>query len=316
MKVIIISDFEGISGVYTFRQVVSEFGKPFEKARTLITEDVNAVIRGLKAAGATEIGVVDGHRWGNPPNIIDEKIETDATVLREKRERDDFIRSCAAQVLLGFHAMAGTKDGFLSHTSSSILGLALGLNGQYVGETAWCVWKGAYHGFPTIMVTGDAAVVREAKSFFPEIEGVVVKTALSRTSARCFPPKKTRSMIENVATYALKNLARFKIPKMPAPPIVMDLVFGSPRFANSVAAMPGYQKNGDRWISYTAENWPELNEAFSKALSLALSRLIDLQENLNRTEEVPEQRNRYIRDFVRRCWESEFPSLPELKPSL
>ena len=45
MRVIIISDFEGISGVRTFRQVIKEFGKPFEKARTLITEDVNAAIR-------------------------------------------------------------------------------------------------------------------------------------------------------------------------------------------------------------------------------------------------------------------------------
>ena len=311
MKVTIISDFEGISGVHTFRQVIKEFGKSFEKARTLITEDVNAAIRGLKAAGATEIGVVDGHRWGNPPNIIDEKIEAGATVLREKRERDNFIKSCDAQVLVGFHAMAGTKDGFLSHTSSSILGLALGLNGQYVGETAWCVWKGAYTGFPTIMVTGDAAVVREAQSFFPEIKGVTVKTALSRTSAKCLPPKKTRRMIEDVATYALKNLSRFKVPEIPELPIEMDLVFASPSFADSVATMPRYRRQGDQWLSYTAKNWPELNEAFSMALRLALSQLVNLQENLSRVES--EQRNGYVREFVRHVWESEFPPLPKLK---
>jgi len=311
LRVIIISDFEGISGVHTFRQVIKEFGKPFEKARTLITEDVNAAIRGLKAAGAIEIGVVDGHRWGNPPNIIDEKIEAGITVLREKRERDNFIKSCDAQVLVGFHAMAGTKDGFLSHTSSSILGLALGLNAQYVGETAWCVWKGAYTGFPTIMVTGDAAVVREAKSFFPEIKGVTVKTALSRTSAKCLPLEKTRRMIEDVATYALKNLSQFKVPETPEPPIEMDLVFASPSFADSVAIMPGYQRKGDRWLSYTAKNWPELNEAFSMALRLALSQLVNLQEN--RSGVGSKQGNRYVREFVYHAWESEFPPLPELK---
>ena len=311
MRVIIISDFEGISGVNTFRQVIKEFGKPFEKARDLIAEDVNAAIRGLKAAGATEIGVVDGHRWGNPPNIIDEKIEAGATVLREKRERANFMKSCVAQVLMGFHAMAGTKDGFLSHTSSSILGLALGLNGQYIGETAWCVWKGAYTGFPTIMVTGDAAVVREAKSFFPEIEGVTVKTALSRTSAKCLPPKKTRRMIEDVATHALKNLAQFKVPEIPALPIEMDLVFASPSFADSVATMPGCRRKGDRWLSYNAKNWPELNEAFSTALRLALSQLVNLQENLGGVGS--EQGNRYVRKFVRQVWESEFPPLPKLK---
>jgi len=311
LRVIIISDFEGISGVHTFRQVIKEFGRPFEKARTLITEDVNAAIRGLKAAGATEIGVVDGHRWGNPPNIIDEKTEAGITVLREKSARDNFIKSCDAQVLVGFHAMAGTKDGFLSHTSSSILGLALGLNGQYVGETAWCVWKGAYMGFPTIMVTGDAAVVREAKSFFPEIKGVAVKTALSRTSAKCLPLEKTRRMIEDVATYALKNLSQFKVPETPEPPIEMDLVFASPSFANSVAIMPGYRRKGDRWLSYTAKNWPELNEAFSTALRLALSQLVNLQEN--RSGVGSKQGNRYVREFVCHAWESEFPPLPELK---
>jgi len=312
LRVIIISDFEGISGVHTFRQVIKEFGKPFEKARTLITEDVNAAIRGLKAVGVTEIGVVDGHRWGNPPNIIDEKIEAGATVLREKRERDNFIKSCVAQVLVGFHAMAGTKDGFLSHTFSSTLGLALGLNGQYVGETAWCVWKGAYTGFPTIMVTGDATVVREAKSFFPEIKGVAVKTALSITSAKCLPQKKTRRMIEDVATHALKNLAQFKVPEIPETPIEMDLVFASPSFADSVATMPGYRRKGDRGLSYTAKNWAELNEAFSMALRLALSQLVNGQENLGGVGS--DQGNRYVREFVRRVWESEFPPLPELKP--
>lgn len=297
--------------MHTFRQVIKEFGKPFQKARTLITEDVNAAIRGLKAAGATEIGVVDGHRWGNPPNIIDEKIEAGATVLRKKRERDNFIKSCDAQVLVGFHAMAGTKDGFLSHTSSSILGLALGLNGQYIGETAWCVWKGAYTGIPTIMVTGDAAVVREAKSFFPEIEGVTVKTALRRTSAECLPPKKTRRIIEDVATHSLKNLLQFKVPETPEPPIEMDLVFASPGFTDPIAAIPRYRRKGDRRLSYTAKNWPELNEAFSTALRLALSQLASLQENLNGVGS--EQGNRYVREFVCHVWESEFPPLPELK---
>lgn len=311
LRVVIISDFEGISGVCTFRQVIEEFGKPFEKAKTLITEDVNAAIRGLKIAGATEIGVVDGHRWGNPPNIIDEKIETGATVLRKKRERDDFIKSCDAQILVGFHAMAGTNDGFLSHTSSSILGLALGLNGQYIGETAWCVWKGAYTGFPTIMVTGDTATVREAKSFFPEITGVTVKTALSRTTAECLPPKKTRRMIEDIAAHALKKLSQFKVPETPKPPIELDLVFASPEFTDPVAAISGYRRKGDRWLSYTVKNWPELDEAFSMALRLVLSHLVNLQENL--IEVASEQRNRYVREFVCHVWESKFPPLPKLK---
>jgi D-amino peptidase len=63
MRVHVISDLEGVSGVVKGGQTVG--GEPmYEEARKLYTEEINAAVRGAKAAGATEIVVMDCHGAG------------------------------------------------------------------------------------------------------------------------------------------------------------------------------------------------------------------------------------------------------------
>ena len=64
MRVFIVSDLEGVSGIVKLGQVVG--GKPlYDESRRLYTEEINAAVRGAKAAGATEIVVMDCHGAGN-----------------------------------------------------------------------------------------------------------------------------------------------------------------------------------------------------------------------------------------------------------
>src|SRR5918911_2073636 len=63
MRVHIISDMEGVSGIVRWGQVNG--GHPmYEEGRRLYTEEINAAVRGAKAAGATEIVVMDCHGAG------------------------------------------------------------------------------------------------------------------------------------------------------------------------------------------------------------------------------------------------------------
>ena len=58
MRVHVISDMEGIAGIVTGEQ--TNPGDPlFEEGRKLYTEEINAAVRGARAAGATEIVVMD-----------------------------------------------------------------------------------------------------------------------------------------------------------------------------------------------------------------------------------------------------------------
>ena len=63
MRVHIISDMEGVSGIVKPEQTSG--GDPmYEEGRKLYTEEINAAVRGAKAAGATEIVVMDCHGAG------------------------------------------------------------------------------------------------------------------------------------------------------------------------------------------------------------------------------------------------------------
>lgn len=60
-KIYILTDLEGVSGVYKFAQTRKK-GTPLNiKACEYFMDDLAAVIRGLKDGGATEILVIDGH---------------------------------------------------------------------------------------------------------------------------------------------------------------------------------------------------------------------------------------------------------------
>nr|MDQ5865317.1 M55 family metallopeptidase [Chloroflexota bacterium] len=65
MRVIIISDMEGVSGIVKWQQVTGGEAL-YEECRKLYTEEINAAVRGARAGGATEIVVMDCHGAGGP----------------------------------------------------------------------------------------------------------------------------------------------------------------------------------------------------------------------------------------------------------
>ena len=80
MKILIMADMEGVSGIVTWSQVMG--GAPmYEEGRKLYTEEINAAVRGAKRAGADEIVVVDCHGAGGDwtfnsfvPEMIDVRL--------------------------------------------------------------------------------------------------------------------------------------------------------------------------------------------------------------------------------------------------
>ena len=63
MRVIVISDMEGVAGITKWEQVSA--GDPmFAEGRRLYTEELNAAARGAFDAGATEVLLMDCHGAG------------------------------------------------------------------------------------------------------------------------------------------------------------------------------------------------------------------------------------------------------------
>src|SRR2546421_197512 len=114
---------EGVSGIGKWEQGTG--GEPlYEEGRRLYTEEINAAVRGARAAGATEIVVMDCHGAGGPwnfnslvPDLLDPSCEY--VVQEEWTDYTGFLeQGCDAALFIGMHARAGTREGVMNHTVS------------------------------------------------------------------------------------------------------------------------------------------------------------------------------------------------------
>src|SRR5919198_422369 len=190
MRVHIISDMEGVGGIVKGEQVNGAQGGPlFEEGRKLYTEEINAAVRGAKAAGATEIVVMDCHGAGGGftfNSLIADQLDPacEFVVQEHWTEYTEFLEhGCDAALFVGMHAMAGTADGVLNHTVSGRSWQNLFFNGTRVGETGINAALCGTWGTPVVLVTGDEAVCREATELLgPNVTTVAVKRGLGRES--------------------------------------------------------------------------------------------------------------------------------------
>jgi D-amino peptidase len=212
VRVHIISDMEGVAGIANASQ--TNAGRPlYEEGRKLYTEEINAAVRGARAAGATEVVVMDHHGAGEGfsfnslvPDLLDPSCEY--VVQEEWTSYTGFLeQGVDACLLVGMHAMNGTPDGVLNHTVSGRTWQNLWFNDVLVGETginaAFCgTW-----GCPVALVSGDEATCREASALLGDgITTVTVKWGITVTSARNLAPQKARRLIEEGTEQALGRL--------------------------------------------------------------------------------------------------------------
>lgn len=219
MKVLMMTDLEGVAGVVTFEQDSYSDGKYYETAKRLLTAEVNAAINGLIEAGADDVMVVDGH---GPGGIWFEDLHPRASLMHGRPLalrplRDTLYKSFDVSVIIGQHAMAGVTDGDLAHTQSSRAIDCYTLNGKPIGEIAqWALYCGAL-GLPVIFLSGDHAACREIEALIPGVTTAAVKQGLSRTSAITLSKEAARELIRSQA-----RLALVKYRAAPLPPLVWD----------------------------------------------------------------------------------------------
>ena len=204
MNIYIFVDMEGISGV-SGSEFTSTDGILYQTSRKLYTRDVNACVRGAREAGAKRIVVRDGH--GSGKHLILDDLEHGLEVIQGPTPRRlQGIEEFDALILLGYHAMAGTRGALLEHTYSSKAIQNFWLNGKPVGELGIDAGVAADVGVPTILVTGDDHVCREAIDWIPGVETCEVKKALGCQSAWLLPLEEAHRRIEEATAQAVARI--------------------------------------------------------------------------------------------------------------
>jgi len=206
-RVLVLHDMEGLSGQSDPNTFF--FGTPlYAQGQELLAADVNAVIRGLYAGGATEVHVVDGHGSGNPaPDVRRDLLDQRAQQVLRDSAFDAYIdlvapRAFDAVAVVGMHAKTGS-GGFASHTFT--LGIEFVINGQTITETELVALSWGRQGIPVIFASGDDRLARDLTSM-PWIEYVTVKRALAADSAEPRPVEQARADLRQAAERAMRKL--------------------------------------------------------------------------------------------------------------
>jgi len=267
MRVHIISDMEGVSGIVKWEQTSG--GDPmYEEGRRLYTEEINAAVRGAKAAGATEIVVMDCHGAGGGwtfNSLVPELLDPDCefVVQQEWTEYTAFLESgCDAALFVGMHALNGTRFGVLNHTVSGQQWQNLWFNGTLVGETGINAALCGNWNVPVLLVTGDRATCDEGRALLGErVTTVAVKEGIGRYGARQIPPVRARQMIEDGAKRALADLEAVP-PYNPGSPCTIEVEYKVTEAVDKLRRVPGVEIVDDRRIRSTADTWWEAWQRF------------------------------------------------------
>jgi len=215
VRILVLHDMEGLSGQSD--PATFFFGSPrYAEGQELLVGDINAVIEGLYAGGATEVEVVDGHGSGNAePDVRRDLLDPRATqVLRDSAFDGYFdlpgLASYDAVAVVGMHAKTGSA-GFASHTIT--LGIGLVLNGQTITETELVGVSWGRVGTPVIFGSGDDRLANDLQTM-PWVEFVTVKTAVGADSTVPRPVDEARAELTAKARLAVENLRAGKAQAM------------------------------------------------------------------------------------------------------
>jgi D-amino peptidase len=246
MKIYILCDMEGTSGIWRPEQVQRD-NSQYADGRQMLIADVNAAVAGAFEGGAAEVVVCDTH--GGGPNFILEDMDPRANY--ETPALGNLMPSLnetfAGVMLTGHHAMAGTLNGFLDHTMDSGSWLNCSINGMKVGEIGIETAFAGHYGVPLILVTGDECACAEAERQFPGVVTASVKRGLGRNRATCQHPEQARKIVREKSCEAVQSAGNLK-PWRIQLPATIELEYYRSDYADNAASRPGVERVNARTV--------------------------------------------------------------------
>ncbi|MEE9162885.1 MAG: M55 family metallopeptidase [Candidatus Neomarinimicrobiota bacterium] len=259
LKVYISADMEGVAGVVTGEQL-GPSGFEYGRFRQFMTAEVLAAVEGAREAGATEILISDSH--GNGQNLLIEQFSDDIQIVRAWPRplmmMQGIDASFDAAIFIGYHAATTNPAGVRAHTFSSARLTGVYLNGVAMSEAGFNAAIAGHFNVPVVMVSGDDAIISEARALLGGVEGAVVKWAYGFHSARTLTPAAAQVLIRETVTRALENRRRVK-PYRVKKPARLEVRFKNYRVVELLDYLPQVERTDAHTIRFEGSDMLEVS---------------------------------------------------------
>lgn len=257
MRILIMTDLEGVAGVVSFEDQTGTGSRYYDAAKKLLTAEVNAAVDGLIESGIEEVLVVDGH---GPGAISYEDLHPSARLLHGRplppwSSLARIFESYDACMMIGQHAMAGVAAGTLNHTQNSRAIDYYQLNGRKIGEIAQFALYCGGLGVPMIFLSGDEEACNEAQALIPGIVTAAVKQGLGRGSAISLSALEARRRIHRGVKLAVEQQRiRPLLPLTWEGPYVLEIRYFSTSEADSRMNQPGVARIDSQTVRFESDS--------------------------------------------------------------
>ena len=144
------------------------------------------------------------------------------------------------------------------------------INDQAIGELGFNAYVAGYYGVPVLMVAGDDQAALEASQLIENVTTVAVKTAISRSAAKTLTPAKSKMLLAEAVSEALKKRSHIK-PLVPPERPVLRIEFANYGQAEWANLMPGTELiEGTTMVKFEAKDILQAYQAMLVMTELAM----------------------------------------------
>lgn len=254
MKILISADIEGVAGVFHSQQTRAG-NSEYEHARLLMTNEVNAAVKGCFDGGATEVFINDSH--GRFRNLLPDLIDSRAKIIQGKPR---YLSMCSgielhpdALFFIGHHAKSKSA-GILAHTINGKAFSRIWINDIELGEVGLYSALAAEFDVPIALVSGDDVLVQETRLFLPNITYVQTKQAENQYAGCSLQPKASCDAIYQACRQTVIDRLSQAMCHQILGPYTCRLQTQTPALATLFAQWPTVVLDSPDCVSFTQES--------------------------------------------------------------
>lgn len=254
-------DLEGCATLVHWDEVRPSADAAYERARRLMTSEVDAALRGAFAAGASGAVVNDSHSVMR--NLLLDELDPRMKVVSGRLKPQFMLQGIEgrdAAFFVGYHGAIGDADAVMGHTYSPRIIFECRLNGEAVGETTINAALAGHFGVPVALVSADRTTLDEVRRNLPWAMTVETKKSVGYFSADSLSPAAVCDLLEEAGALAVKRLPEMR-PFVLAAPIEMEIDTLRTSQADVLELVPGMRRVASRSVAYRADDFAEVYRA-------------------------------------------------------